>query len=122
MGDRMTPANDYLHDISGRAAPCREPVAPERVIDGAPTTETILDYERGALFAGEWAADVGAWRVVYDEWEFCHMLSGVCEVTPDGGDPRIYRAGDSFVIEPGFKGEWRVLEPMRKKFVVQSRG
>lgn len=103
-----------------RAEPIREPVAAERVIEGAPMMETIVDYERGALFAGEWAADVGAWRVSYDEWEFCYILSGACELTPDGGAARRYQAGDSFVIEPGFKGVWRVLAPMRKKFVVQS--
>lgn len=118
----MADGVDLLHDIDGRAEPIREPVAAERLIEGAPITETIVDYERGGLFAGEWTAGVGAWRVRYDEWEFCHILSGACELAPDGGAPRLYRAGDSFVIEPGFEGVWRVLEPMRKKFVVQSPG
>lgn len=115
----MPSSSEFLHDIAGRADPSREPVAADRVLEGAPMTETRLDYERGRLFAGEWAADKGAWRVSYDEWEFCHVLSGACELTPDGAAPRRYQAGDSFVIEPGFKGVWRVLEPMRKKFVVQ---
>jgi uncharacterized cupin superfamily protein len=89
-------------------------------VDGAPVAETRLDYEGDErTFAGEWSAGVGAWRVKYDEWEFCHVLEGVCELTPDGGVAARFEAGDSFVVEPGFSGVWRVLSPMRKRFVVR---
>ena len=109
-----------LHPIRGAGAPDFKPIAPDRIVEGAPMTETRLDYERDeTTFVGEWAADLGAWRVAYDEWEFCHMLEGVCELTPDGGETQRYKAGDSFVIEPGFAGVWRVVEPMRKRFVVR---
>jgi len=109
-----------LHAVRGEAAPDRQPIAADRLVDGAPVTETRLDYESGnATYVGEWSAGVGAWRVSYDEWEFCHMLEGVCELTPDGGEPQRFRAGDSFVIEPGFVGVWRVIAPMRKRFVVR---
>jgi uncharacterized cupin superfamily protein len=58
--------------------------------------------------------------VRYDEWEFCHMLEGVCELVPDdGGDAKRFGAGDSFVIEPGFVGVWRVIAPMKKRFVIR---
>jgi uncharacterized protein len=97
------------------------PIAADRVIDGAPIATTILDYQLGDhTFVGEWRCDVGAWRVAYDEWEFCHVLYGACELTPDdGGAPRRFKAGDSFVVEPGFAGVWRVLAPMGKRFVVR---
>jgi hypothetical protein len=109
-----------LHPIRGEAAPDRQPVEPERLVDGAPVAETRLDYAHGEkTFAGEWASDAGAWRVKYDEWEFCHVLQGVCELTPDGAPPQRYAAGDSFVIEPGFEGVWRVIEPMKKRFFVR---
>jgi hypothetical protein len=111
----------FLHSVRGKAAPELKPIEPDRRIDGAPMTETRLDYQcEGKLFAGEWAADVGAWRVSYDEWEFCHVLEGACELTPDGGEPQRFSAGDSFVIEPGFAGVWRVLAPMRKRFVIRT--
>ncbi|MFJ8470229.1 cupin domain-containing protein [Streptomyces swartbergensis] len=29
------------------------------------------------------------------------MLSGIVELTPEGGEPVIYKAGDSFVMKPG---------------------
>lgn len=109
-----------LFAVCGQASPVCEPVAADRLIEGAPMTETRIDYEQGGvLYAGEWRADVGAWRVAYDEWEFCHVLEGECELIPDNEAPRRFRAGDSFVIEPGFTGVWCVLAPMRKRFVVR---
>jgi uncharacterized cupin superfamily protein len=109
-----------LHAVRGEAAPEAAPVAADRVTEGAPATVTRLDYQRGeTLFAGEWSASVGAWRVNYEEWEFCHVLEGACELVPDDGPAQRYRAGDSFVIEPGFAGVWRVTEPMRKRFVIR---
>lgn len=108
-----------LHPISGDSAPDRKPIEADRLIEGAPMSETWLDYEREGTYAGEWSADVGAWRVKYDEWEFCHVLEGACELIPDDGAARRFAAGDSFVIEPGFVGVWRVLAPMRKRFVVR---
>jgi hypothetical protein len=109
-----------LHRIDGRAAPRLEIVAPERIVEGAPVTETRIDYERSdTLFAGEWSANPGAWRVNYEEWEFCHLLEGACELVGDDGETQRYGPGDSFIIEPGFVGVWRVLAPMRKRFVVR---
>jgi uncharacterized cupin superfamily protein len=109
-----------LHRINGQAPASTEVIAPDRLLAGAPSTRTSTDYERdGALCAGEWSAEVGAWRVTYDEWEFCHVLEGACELIPEGGAPQRFNAGDSFVIEPGFRGVWRVLQPMRKRFVVR---
>ncbi|MBN8607322.1 MAG: DUF861 domain-containing protein [Caulobacterales bacterium] len=97
------------------------PIAADRVVEGAPVETTKLEYERdGKIFVGEWSATIGAWRVRYDEWEFCHMLEGVCELVPDdGGDAKRFGAGDSFVIEPGFVGVWRVIAPMKKRFVIR---
>lgn len=97
------------------------PIAADRVVEGAPVETTKLEYEReGKIFVGEWSATIGAWRVRYDEWEFCHMLEGVCELVPDdGGETKRFSAGESFVIEPGFVGVWRVIVPMKKRFVIR---
>lgn len=108
-----------LHPVRGEAEPSFEPIAAGKRVEGAPMTETRLDYERDGTYAGEWAADIGAWRVKYDEWEFCHVVEGECELVADGGAPQRFKAGDSFVIEPGFAGVWRVLAPMKKRFVIR---
>ena len=75
----------------------------DRLVEGSPRTVSTLDYEHGGkIFAGEWSASVGAWRVKYEEWEFCHVLAGVCELVPDGGEAQRYSAGDIVIIERGF--------------------
>ncbi len=109
-----------LHAVRGAGATEEAPIAEDRRLEGAPLTRTSLDYQRNEkIYAGEWSADVGAWRVTYEEWEFCHVLEGACELVPDDGAPQRYEAGDSFIIEPGFTGVWRVLAPMKKRFVVR---
>jgi uncharacterized cupin superfamily protein len=111
----------WVHPVNGAAAARQAPVAPERVLEGSPLTVAHLDYNRDdKVFAGEWTATPGAWRVSYDEWEFCHILEGACELIGDeDGVARRFEAGDSLIIEPGFVGVWRVLAPMRKRFVVR---
>ncbi|RWA76699.1 cupin domain-containing protein [Mesorhizobium sp. M1C.F.Ca.ET.193.01.1.1] len=94
--------------------------APDRVISGDPKFRTWNVEERGGdLYAGIWEATPGKWRIVYDEWEFCHILSGVSVISEDGGEARTVRAGDSFVLQPGFKGTWEVLETTRKEYVIK---
>ncbi|RWM06290.1 MAG: cupin domain-containing protein [Mesorhizobium sp.] len=94
--------------------------APDRVISGDPKFCTWNVEERdGGLYAGVWEATPGKWRIVYDEWEFCHILSGVSVIAEDGGEARTVRAGDSFVLRPGFKGTWEVLETTRKEYVIR---
>ncbi|WP_296741716.1 cupin domain-containing protein, partial [Mesorhizobium sp.] len=52
--------------------------APDRLISGDPKFGTWNVEERdGGLYAGIWESTPGKWRIVYDEWEFCHILSGV---------------------------------------------
>lgn len=99
-----------------------EPSAPaeDRLISGNPKFRTWNAEEApNGLYAGIWEATPGKWRIVYDEWEFCHVLSGVSVIAEDGGEARTVRAGDSFVLRPGFKGTWEVLETTRKEYVIR---
>jgi uncharacterized protein len=113
---------DVLHtnDLESRPVELGAP-DPVRVIHGAPRNRTwMLDEGAdGKTFAGVWESTPGAWRVFYDEWEFCTILSGVSIVTPDGGDPVRLAAGDTFVIRPSFTGVWDVVETTRKSFVIR---
>lgn len=95
--------------------------APDRLISGTPvfTTWNIEEAE-GGIFAGIWQATPGKWRIVYDEWEYFHILEGHSVVTEDGGDPVHLRAGDSYILRPGFKGIWEVLETTKKDYVIRA--
>ena len=92
---------------------------PARVTKGDPRFRTWNLEERDGLYAGIWEATPGAWRVVYDEWEFCHILEGLSVLTEDGGVARTLRPGDAFVIRPGFTGIWEVVETTRKEYVIR---
>lgn len=91
-----------------------------RVISGDPKFRTWnVEEAEGGLYAGIWEATPGKWRIEYDEWEFCHILSGVSVITEEGGEARMVKAGDSFVLRPGFKGSWEVIETTRKEYVIR---
>ena len=91
----------------------------DRVISGAPRFRTWNHEDRDGLYCGIWQATPGKWRISYDEWEFCHILEGVSVIAEDGGEARTVRAGDSFILRPGFKGTWEVIETTRKEYVIR---
>ena len=94
--------------------------APDRLISGNPEFRTWnVEEAEGGLYAGIWEATPGKWRIEYDEWEFCHILSGVSIVAEEGGEARTVKAGDSFVLRPGFRGTWEVVETTRKEYVIR---
>jgi uncharacterized cupin superfamily protein len=102
-------------------APERSAPPPERILRGQPEFETWSSYESadGKSFAGVWRATPGKWRIYYDEWEYCDFLEGVSVVAADDGQSWILKAGDRFVIEPGFAGSWEVLETTVKRYVIR---
>jgi uncharacterized protein len=51
------------------------------------------------------------------KWEYCDFQEGYCIITPEGKEPIHLKAGDKFIIEPGMKGTWEVVETVRKYFV-----
>ncbi len=94
--------------------------APDRLISGAPKFRTWnLEERAGGLYAGVWESTPGKWRIQYDEWEYCRILSGVSVIAEDGGASRRVAAGDSFILRPGFSGTWEVIETTRKEYVIR---
>jgi uncharacterized protein len=94
--------------------------AADRVISGIPRFRTWNAEEaEGGLYAGIWEATPGKWRIEYTEWEFCHILSGVSVIEEEGRAAVTVRAGDSFILRPGFRGTWEVLETTRKEYVIR---
>jgi len=94
-------------------------------IAGNPTMESHFHFksDNSRVLAGTWTSTTGKYQVVYADprlHEFVHMIEGKLVITPDGGAPVILGPGDAFVIEPGFKGTWEVVESVRKHFVLSS--
>lgn len=91
---------------------------PAKVIFGDPVHTTWNVEERGNIFAGLWHSTPGKWRVSYVEWEYFRLLEGVSVVTNSDGHATTLRAGDAFVIRPGFTGTWEVLDATLKDYVI----
>ena len=106
--------------IDGSGAPEEGAPPADRIVWGNPRTRTWnVEEAEGGLYAGIWESTPGKWRISYDEWEFCHILSGVSVIAEEGGAARTVKAGDSFVLRPGFKGTWEVVETTRKEYVIR---
>ena len=91
----------------------------DKIRSGRPSNKTWNMEETGdGLYAGIWESSAGEWDIDYDEWEFFHILESVSVLTEDGCEPVKLVAGDSFVIRPGFKGRWKVVESTKKHYVI----
>ena len=102
-------------------APKRAYPAADRLLEGNPEFDTwAMDESRnGMIKSGIWQATPGLTRSMKGEtFEFCHLLEGLVEITSEKGEIHTFRAGDSFVMKPGFVGTWRTIETVRKIYVV----
>ncbi|MBK5944940.1 cupin [Rhodobacter veldkampii DSM 11550] len=100
------------------AAPETDRPAPEKVLEGDPVFTTWNVEERDGLWCGIWQSTPGTWRISYDEWEYCRILSGRSVIAGEDGSRLEVGPGDSFVLRPGFRGTWQVLETTRKDYVI----
>lgn len=93
----------------------------DRIVDGNPQHRTWNAYVSPdeKTYAGIWESTPGCWRITYDEWEFCHIISGVSVLSNEDGGQTTVKAGDAFTISPGFRGTWRVVETTRKHYVIR---
>jgi len=93
--------------------------APDRLIAGEPRFTTWNAEERDGLYCGIWESTPGKWRISYDEWEYCRILSGRSVIAAEDGTEYRLQAGDSFILRPGFRGTWEVIETTRKDYVIR---
>ncbi len=92
--------------------------APDKLIFGDPVHTTWNIEERGALFCGIWQSTPGKWTVSYDEWEYVYIHVGHSILTDQDGTETHLMAADSFIIRPGFRGTWEVVETTIKDYVI----
>ncbi|CAO3447802.1 cupin domain-containing protein [Azospirillum largimobile] len=94
------------------------------ILSGQPQEihRNLFDGDFGRFKSGVWQCTPGL--VAMRDWpyhEFCVLLSGRVIITPEGGMPREYKAGDALVLPMGFTGTWEILETVRKYYAVQAR-
>lgn len=93
---------------------------PAKLVSGDPVHTTWNVEDRGGLYCGLWQSTPGAWRVSYAEWEYVHILAGHSVLTDVAGMATHLRAGDSYIIRPGFAGVWEVIETTLKDYVIKA--
>lgn len=91
--------------------------------EGTPSMKTWVQHTSadGSVISGTWEATVGSWHASYKFYEFVHLIEGQITITPDGGSPVTLRPGDAFVVEPTFKGTWKVEAPVKKHFCIKLK-
>ena len=92
---------------------------PGVVLAGDPVHSTWNIEEVDGLFCGVWQSTPGTWRVTYAEWEYVYIHEGHSILTGDDGRAIHLRAGDSWIIRPGFTGTWQVVETTLKDYVIR---
>ena len=72
----------------------------------------------GATTVGVWECAPGRFHTVYEgEGEFIQVVSGRVTCIEEGGPTTPFGPGDAMVFPPGWRGEWRIAETLRKTFV-----
>jgi uncharacterized protein len=115
-------ADIIIMKTSGLGAPKPEAVSPDpaKLIKGTYKTRAWNHFtgENGRLYCGIWESTPGKVSVSYDEWEFCHIISGKAVLANDKGKTWAVKRGDAFIIPAGFKGTWETVAKLRKHYVI----
>lgn len=93
---------------------------PAKVLAGDPVHTTWSLDEADGLYCGLWQSTPGKWRVSYAEWEYIYIHAGHSILTDTNGAATPLRAGDSYIIRPGFEGTWEVVETTLKDYVIRT--
>ena len=97
---------------------------PERLVRGNPKRETWnlieADMPAGKVYSGIWRCEPGRWRIVMGptEQELFTVTAGRCRVHDAQGGFEEAGVGEAIHIPPGFTGEFEVLEPLTKTYMI----
>ena len=71
---------------------------------------------RGVFHWGIWEKEVSQFPWTYDAEEVCYLLEGEAEVTPEGGQSVMIKAGDFVTFPAGMSCYWKISSPIKKHF------
>ncbi|RZJ11518.1 MAG: DUF861 domain-containing protein [Rubrivivax sp.] len=106
-------------DQTAALTPALDRPRPDRLVAGNPLRKTWVLHEAGPVSSGVWECEVGRWRIVFPatRQEYFHVLAGHVRLHGLAGATDI-GPGQGAIIPPGFEGEFEVVEPVRKQFVL----
>ena len=83
-------------------------------VEHNPTEERLASL--GVSAWPVWTCGVSEFPWSYDSRETCYLLEGEVTVTPDGGSPVTFGAGDLVIFPAGMSCRWKVRKPVRKHY------
>ncbi len=63
-----------------------------------------------------WTKDASTFDWGYDEAETCYLLTGRVTVTPNGGEPVSFGAGDLVTFPAGMACVWEIHDAVKKHY------
>jgi hypothetical protein len=63
-----------------------------------------------------WTKEASTFPWSYDDTETCYLLKGEVEVTPDGGQPVTFGAGDLVTFPRGLSCTWKINQDVKKHY------
>jgi uncharacterized protein len=90
-------------------------------IEGSQTeaSVTLASHDGGRVEIGVWDCTPGRFTADRSKSaEFCHFIAGRVEMTHPDGRTEVLGPGDAINLPLGWKGEWRVIEHVRKLYVI----
>jgi len=80
---------------------------------------TLAVHDGGRVEIGVWECTPGRFSADRSKSaEFCHFIAGRVEMTHADGSKQLLGPGDAIDLPLGWKGEWRVIEHVRKLYVI----
>jgi len=79
----------------------------------------LTSHDGGKVGIGVWECTPGRFTADRSKSaEFCHFITGKVEMTHADGRKQLLGPGDAVNLPLGWKGEWRVIETVRKLYVI----
>lgn len=94
---------------------------PTSVTEGqAEASEVLWTSANGKVQMGIWECSPGRFASDHsDTSEIVHIISGEVELQRNDGELRRLGPGDALVLPRGWRGEWHIIQHVRKFWVVQ---
>lgn len=83
-------------------------------IISSPTESTL--NEMGVYQWPIWEKEASSFPWFYDSEEVCYLLEGQVTVTPEGGEPVHFQAGDLVTFPQGLSCHWEIHQAVRKHY------
>jgi len=81
-----------------------------------PQPERAILEEQGVFDWPIWTKEISVFPWTYGSSETCYLLEGEVVVTPEGGEPVSFGAGDLVTFPAGMSCTWDVRKPVKKHY------